>query len=228
MNFKELVGKEVGFYGVDNETFKVDEHVFQAIEDPDDGYRSYLGSIKLKSSDGLNFFRQPIARVKIVGTLNDNFDGYKFVDVNNGHIWLEIGTDHNDDYYPYFVFSYKPDPQLVAKKGIQNDDSIVANAAAGQRWTDADKFKLDTYVETVYKLAHSDNKDDVELALVYADRLLEKFPELIGRDSSVVGINEYPIYSTLEKAMQIAQNRLKDWGKQEISEMKKYFKRFLN
>lgn len=27
---------------------------------------------------------------------------------DDGHVWLRIGTDNTDDYYPSFVFFYQP------------------------------------------------------------------------------------------------------------------------
>jgi hypothetical protein len=40
---------------------------------------------------------------------DDNYsNGVRFVDVKDGHVWLRFGTDNTDDYYPYFVFEYKP------------------------------------------------------------------------------------------------------------------------
>lgn len=104
---KELVGTWHNLYGVDNNFFKLGKKVYEANEDESDGYRSYLGSIKLSDKKSLIFFKQPIAKVKIVEVNGNPFDGYHFVD-SSGHIWLEIGTDGNDDYYPWFVFKWNP------------------------------------------------------------------------------------------------------------------------
>lgn len=102
--FEDFIGKEVEFYGVDNCCFKIDRIVFEAMEDPDDGYRSYLGSIEIRNPVGMIFFRQALAKVIV------EFDGdhYTFRDVEDNHIWLDFGTDDYDDYYPYFVFNYQP------------------------------------------------------------------------------------------------------------------------
>lgn len=115
---KMIESKEVfDFYGHDNCAFKLGEAIFEAIEDPDDGYRSYLDTIKLKSSKGLIFFGQPIAQVQVTEFKSksdlekyayEEFVGYALRDITDGHIWLKIGTDYRDDYYPCFVFSYQP------------------------------------------------------------------------------------------------------------------------
>lgn len=80
--------EEFDFYGVCNNEFKLNDTVYEAVEDPDDGYRSYLGSIEVKNSDGI-FFGMPLARVKAVAVGNHrDLDGWEFVDVTDGHVWL--------------------------------------------------------------------------------------------------------------------------------------------
>lgn len=100
---KELVGTKHGFYGVDNNFFKLGKKVYEAIEDPDDDYRSYLGSIEASDRKDLIFFKQPVAKVEVIVSVG----GYRLVD-DSGHIWLDIGTDYSDDYYPCFFFTYYP------------------------------------------------------------------------------------------------------------------------
>lgn len=108
-----------GFYGVDSNCFKLsyagETMVFEAIEDPDDGYRSYLKCIERpETSTEFNcvFPNTPIAYVNIrkVSSM-DGFDGWQFF--VGDHIWLEIGTDFLDDYYPCFIFRYQPDRNYV-------------------------------------------------------------------------------------------------------------------
>lgn len=118
-SFNQLVGKTVSFYGVDNNCFciSVDSDkqrvAFEAIEDESDGWRSCLEEIKKVQIKGHIFFKQPIAMVKIEDATD--FDGWKLVEYigndpyrQSSHVWLKIGTDYSDDYYPWFVFSYTP------------------------------------------------------------------------------------------------------------------------
>jgi hypothetical protein len=111
LNFAEWVkGREFGFYGVCNNEFKLDDDVWEAIEDPSDGCRSYLGSVKKKDSDGI-FFGSPIATVKVLPLdrlANEEAEGFKIVDAADGHVWLEFGTANIGDCYPWFVFTYHP------------------------------------------------------------------------------------------------------------------------
>lgn len=100
------------FYGVYNNYFKIGNLIFEAIEDPSDGYRSYLDSVDMITSDReakleeiKKFFpKNPIAKVKIVA----DKDWINIIDSRQGHLWLSIGTDHSDDYYPNFYFTYAP------------------------------------------------------------------------------------------------------------------------
>ncbi len=119
--------KTFKFYGVDGNCYKLDDTIWEAIEDPNDGYRSYLASIQSKSNNAnLIFFSDPIATVEVRETIIEHgFDGYNFVDVVDGHVWLEIGTENYDDYYPCFRFVYHPkEPANIAPK---SDGSVKSD-----------------------------------------------------------------------------------------------------
>lgn len=98
------------FYGVCGNEFKLGDTIWEAVEDPDDGYRSYLDCIKKRESDGI-FFRHPLATVKVIEKKayeNQDFEGWAFVDIFDNHEWLVVGTEDYNDYYPCFVFYYQP------------------------------------------------------------------------------------------------------------------------
>ena len=107
-HFASLVGADVDYYGADtgDNTFKVDGVVFKVLEDPDDGYRSHLGAIDYTSDHSSIFFQTPVARVVIIETDRGDNVGWKLIDREDGHVWLEFGTNHTDDYYPYFYFRH--------------------------------------------------------------------------------------------------------------------------
>lgn len=107
-NFDSLVGKKYSFYGVDNNQFKLGRVAYEAIENEDDGLRSYLGSVIVKNIKKSIFFRQAIADVYLISIDEGYFTGYQLVDVKDSHVWLRFGTDNSDDYYPWFVFEYSP------------------------------------------------------------------------------------------------------------------------
>lgn len=111
--FDEFAGKLVYFYGVDRFTLCVrpihnspQRLAFEAVEDPDDGYRSMLKDIPRVPLTGHIFFRQPIARVRIEE--DTALEGYRLIDTKDGHVWLRFGTDRSDDWYPMFTFDYRP------------------------------------------------------------------------------------------------------------------------
>ena len=116
-HFSALHGMSLDYYGADtgSHEFKLDGIIFKVLEDPDDGYRSHLGVIEYgKQSEGI-FFSQPISQVRIelyAGETGEGIygtrEGYRLVDVTDGHVWLEFGTDNTDDYYPMFVFRHFP------------------------------------------------------------------------------------------------------------------------
>lgn len=108
-----MIGTTQPFYGVDDKRFKLGEHIFEAVEDESDGYRSYLGAIKYVDPQRPIFFEHPLANVVVHEYENepDDFygtsEGFRLVDAS-GHVWLRVGTDNVDDYYPVFRFEYTP------------------------------------------------------------------------------------------------------------------------
>jgi len=117
-HFLSLIGEVVDYYGADagENEFKIDEIVFKVLEDPSDGYRSMLGAVDYGEQSRGIFFRTPIARVRIEEydrhESKDQWggmkEGYRLVDVEDGHKWLEFGTDNVGDYYPIFIFRHWP------------------------------------------------------------------------------------------------------------------------
>ncbi len=110
MSFEEFIedrNRIFDFYGVCGNEFKLDGTVWEAVENECDGYRSMLDSIQRKDSDGI-FFGWPVARVRVESIyVRYEFEGYHLVD-EDGHVWLEFGTNRMGDYYPCFTFRYTP------------------------------------------------------------------------------------------------------------------------
>ena len=111
-------GTILPFYGVDNLRFKLAGQVFEAVEDENDGYRSYLESIKVVKDPEDIFRDQPLALVRVLEANIDHVDesgeefrfhGYHLVDTT-GHVWLKVGTSSTDAWYPCFRFIYDPKP----------------------------------------------------------------------------------------------------------------------
>jgi len=89
--------------------FRLDGKVYTAIEDPDDGYRSCLGSLILSPDAVMKNVFPPIrvtARKKAEGRYQN--DTLEFIDAITGKVVMEVGTDDTDDYYPSFVGYFLP------------------------------------------------------------------------------------------------------------------------
>ena len=89
--------------------FVLDDKTYKAIEDPDDGYRSYLGELEITDEKISNNF--PAQRVIGVMRPNDTYSNnntIEFIDVITNKLVLAVGTDNFDDYYPVCVFEWNP------------------------------------------------------------------------------------------------------------------------
>lgn len=99
-------------YGkVNSVKFELDGIIYMATENPDDGYRSYMNELEI-INEPLKF-KIPQMQVVCVHDTKDEY-GYKsdilsFIDVENGKVFLRIGTKNTNDYYPYCLFEYKPE-----------------------------------------------------------------------------------------------------------------------
>jgi hypothetical protein len=100
MELKDLVGehelsgvdtttekvKQYGYYYEDCEVvrFVIDGKTYKAVEDPCDGYRSYLKELEVTDEKVTNNFPPQ----KVIGKMKD---------------------DSDDDYYPYYVLYWSPE-----------------------------------------------------------------------------------------------------------------------
>lgn len=98
--------------------FKLDGVVYVAIEDPNDGYRSYLGELKVDTKEITNAF----TGVEVKGVYKEQSEEYfqscdilTLVDTTTNEVVLSVGTDNNDDYYPWFVAQFNPAAMSVNK-----------------------------------------------------------------------------------------------------------------
>lgn len=87
-----------------NGIFSLDGVAYEAVEDPDDGYRSYMDEIRI-IKPVKKMFEIPVA-VEYID--KDDKDELVFRDSRNGKTVLSLGTDHLDDYYPIYFFDYAP------------------------------------------------------------------------------------------------------------------------
>lgn len=127
MELKELCGKHI-LQGIELGTTKVqdwwgertaqcvkfalDGITYIAVEDPDDGYRSYCRELKISDTP----CEVSLPNIDVVCLHRTNGIGYasksdvlEFVDCNNGKTILLVGTNNTDDYYPVCTFEYTPE-----------------------------------------------------------------------------------------------------------------------
>ena len=112
-HWTNLEGMQGVYEGADEVDFmfKFQGIVWKALVNEHDGYRSMLEQIAYAENPNKFITIDNLAKVK-VRRICDNekefFNGWELVDVNNNHVWLQVGTDHTDEWYPYVVFRHAP------------------------------------------------------------------------------------------------------------------------
>ena len=108
MLLKKLIGNTYLFYGAYDNKFRLDDTIYKCIEDPSDGYRSYMSDFII-ANDNLGLFDEPIAKIKVSHIPQygmSEYDGiYVLENIFTNKILLEFGTDNSDTYYPNYIFA---------------------------------------------------------------------------------------------------------------------------
>jgi len=143
VDLKNFVGKRFSFTGFsDGPTLKdyyedarsvifiLDGQKYQAVEDPQDGYRSSLSYVTETNEDCSNTFPTHIVKCEWKPDDYDTNETLQFRDVLTKKVVMEIGTDNADDYCPYFVGYFQP-----------MDLAINANNKAYTIWSRKHKLK---------------------------------------------------------------------------------------
>jgi len=123
VNFDKLIGQKGSlYYNNTLNSFQLGSVLFEVVEDENDGYRSMMQEVKVVTTRAPK--TELLAEVMITSCTSD-ISGFVLVDTLDNHVWLEFGTNHQDDYYPYFVFSWTPKlpPSPIAPS---NEENIIA------------------------------------------------------------------------------------------------------
>lgn len=103
IDFENLIGtrSDLYYHNRVNE-FQLGRMIFEVLEDENDGYRSTMDHVEIKTTSAP--LGQKLATVEIKKHETRDQFFYHLVDIVDGHIWVEFGTDNVDDYYPCFIF----------------------------------------------------------------------------------------------------------------------------
>ena len=130
MNLKDLVGSHV-FSGIETGTreilkwgtyedcgyikFILDGVTYMALENPADGYRSYMEELKVVDEKCKIKLPDISVYCKHRSTTEGNYEAdlLEFYDEGNDKCFLTIGTENTDDYYPYCVLRYNPEKLAI-------------------------------------------------------------------------------------------------------------------
>lgn len=87
--------------------FVLDGVIYQATEDPSDGYRSSMEDLAIVTDPVVNVF-PPHMVTGTIRTTGEYGEVLSFTDERTGKVVLEVGTDTSDNYYPNFVAFFDP------------------------------------------------------------------------------------------------------------------------
>ena len=90
--------------------FMLDGNCYKVEEDPSDGWRSYAKDVEEYHGEMSRRCILPYP-IKVICYMDDNPDNniLKFMDAENGKIFLLIGTEYTVDWYPKCRFYYCPE-----------------------------------------------------------------------------------------------------------------------
>lgn len=101
--------------------FCLDGVNYMALEDPDDGYRSYLTELYTVDEPCQTI----IPPTEVLGVMEDDtnygkMDVLRFIDIITSKVVLRVGTADTDDYYPYCVQEWIPE-NLACNIGLKEE-----------------------------------------------------------------------------------------------------------
>lgn len=110
--------------------FMLDGNCYKVDEDPSDGWRSYAKDVEEYHGEMSRRCILPYP-IKVVCYMDDNTQNtiLKFMDVENGKVFLSIGTERTDDWYPCCRFEYHPE-NIHLNETDSSFSVVVANSKA--------------------------------------------------------------------------------------------------
>ena len=110
--------KCTGFFGSETDAqgiaFVLDGHVYLALEDENDGYRSACRDLIANDRHMVSNIFEPVEVFCIYGA-DREMDTLDIWDINTNKKILSVGTDNRDGYYPCFVGVFHPEYMIHNK-----------------------------------------------------------------------------------------------------------------
>lgn len=115
LKLSDLVGQHI-LHGVDTDClenqyrcpsiirFKLGRNVYEAVEDPEDDYRSSMDHIEVTKTPCANTF--PGVRVIARMSPANSEEILELLNAKTGAVILRVGTENTDDYYPCWVAQF--------------------------------------------------------------------------------------------------------------------------
>jgi len=123
MELQDLAGRVYKFSGIERGfeppgsnsfSFILNDLVYTAVEDPEDGYRSSMKKIIVSNASTVTVSNK-FEPVEVFASMGGGV--LELTDIQNGETILRVGTDYEDDYYPVFVAEFMPGKMTCNSKG---------------------------------------------------------------------------------------------------------------
>ena len=165
MTLKSLEGQHI-FTGVDLflqdpacVVFELDGNVYEAVENPDDGYRSYMKELEYSTARIRNKIPPTSVVCKHISRSGDEdmlHDLLAFIDAKNGKTFLTIGTKYVNDYYPCCVFEYYPELLSINQQKESDQELVEAGRGPHLVWN-VYVFDVNASAPKIYNIFEHEN-----------------------------------------------------------------------
>jgi hypothetical protein len=116
VDFESMPAPEGRYSPANSIRFVLNGRIYVATEDDNDGYRSSMESLVVVEAPPVTNTFPPVRVLvrHVTGRRDDNDyagsnDLLEFIEITNGEVVLQVGTENVDDYYPGFVNHFYPD-----------------------------------------------------------------------------------------------------------------------
>ena len=106
--------------------FRLDGIIYEAIEDPEDGYRSCMRELVIVEPDTLMYNKFPPCDVMCHFEKPGQYASNHILlmtDIHTGKPVVGIGTDNTDDYYPSYIAWFDPLAMFINADAVREQDA---------------------------------------------------------------------------------------------------------